>query len=313
MNQMGNTAGPGIEVFHHIADLRVALSRARNEGRSIGCVMTMGALHLGHASLINAAVNESDVVVVTVFVNPTQFGPHEDLAAYPRTLDADCSLAYTHGAAIVFAPSVEEMYPGGIGQRHTTIHVDTVSERLCGESRPGHFDGVSTVVTKLFGIVGPCTAYFGKKDAQQLAVIRALTRDLSLPVEIVGCPIVRESDGLALSSRNQYLTGPERQAAPGIALALFGAADRIEAGECEAASIVASVTSDLAEIPGTRIDYVELVDAETFQRIERVEADAVLAVAVFFGGARLIDNVHIAVAGDDITIDRGRSLPTEEP
>lgn len=306
------SSGP-IPVLHSIESLRAYLDAAREHGKSIGCVMTMGALHAGHASLIDAAAAAHDEVVVTVFVNPTQFGPNEDLAAYPRTLDDDVALAAHHSATVVFTPTVEEMYPGGIGTSHTTVHVARVSERLCGASRPGHFDGVSTVVTKLLNIIGPCTAYFGKKDAQQLAVIRALVTDLDLRVEVIACPILRESDGLALSSRNRYLDPEERRAAAGISRALFECADRIGAGQRDAPSLRAALVAALDAIPGGRLDYAEFVDARTFQPIDSIQSDSVLAVAVHFGGARLIDNIHIGVQGSTVDIDRGRFLPAQEP
>ena len=302
-----------IPVVRTITELRAHLDRARRDGWSIGCVMTMGALHSGHASLIAAASNAHDEVVVTVFVNPTQFGPSEDLATYPRTLAEDVALSAAHAATIVFAPTVEELYPGGTEARHTTVHVGGISERLCGATRPSHFDGVATVVTKLFNIVGTCTAYFGKKDAQQLAVIRALVHDLNVPVEVIGCPIIREPDGLALSSRNRYLDPSERHAAVGISRALFECADRIVAGERDATPLITSLAAQLSEIAGGRLDYAELVDARTFQPIQRIDADAVLAVAVFFGGARLIDNIHIGLHDTTIDIDRGRLITSQEP
>ena len=210
-----------------IADVRAACDAARADGRRVGFVPTMGFFHEGHRSLMRAARADNDLVVVSLFVNPTQFGPNEDLAAYPRDLDGDTAAADAEGVDVLFLPTVDEMYPAGA---RTTVHVDGLTERLCGASRPGHFDGVTTVVAKLFSIVGPSRAYFGRKDAQQLAVIRRMATDLDLPVDVVGCPLVRETDGLALSSRNVYLDAEARQAATMLSASLYLASEAVVRG-----------------------------------------------------------------------------------
>ncbi len=302
-----------LPVVRTVADLRTITNTARQEGKRVGAVFTMGALHLGHASLIDRARSECDLVAVTVFVNPTQFGPNEDLDAYPRTLEADLELAGAHGADVVFAPTVSEIYPGGLEQQHTSVHISDLGEYLCGASRPGHFDGVATVVTKLFAILGPCTAYFGQKDAQQLAIITELVRALHLEVQVVGCPIIRESDGLAMSSRNRYLSPEDRNAAAGISQALFAAADRCVSGERNASVMLQTVRDRIEQIPGASIDYGELVDANTMHPISSLDRAAVLAVAVRIGGARLIDNVRLTPTRDGVDVERGRNIPASGP
>ncbi len=255
----------------------------------------MGALHRGHAALIGRAAAECDVAAVTVFVNPLQFGAGEDLDAYPRSLDRDVAVASGHGATLVFAPSVEEMYPRPIG---TSVSVAGLAVRWEGATRPGHFDGVATVVTKLLAQAGPCRAYFGEKDYQQLCVIRRLVADLDLPVEVVGCPTVREADGLALSSRNAYLTPPERRVAPALHGALLAGAGVLEAGgtpdECRDA-----MTRVLAAAPLLRVVYAEPVDAETLEPLLASLAPATsarLVIAAFLGRTRLIDNLGVTRA-----------------
>jgi pantoate--beta-alanine ligase len=271
-----------------IAALRDRLDAARAAGQRVGFVPTMGYLHDGHASLMDAARADSDVVVTSIFVNPLQFGPSEDLDAYPRDLSRDTALAERHGADILFVPATAEMYPTAI---RTTVSVAGVSEPLEGRSRPTHFAGVATVVAKLFAIVGPCRAYFGEKDFQQLAVIRQMVHDLSIPVEVVGCPTVREPDGLAMSSRNAYLTPAERAAAPVVHRALEAGRALVEAGERDPAAVRAAMAAVVEAEPLADLDYAEVVDARTFDVPDRLAGGLRLLAAVRFGSARLIDNV----------------------
>ncbi len=294
------------EVIGRIDDLRRRCEDVRRAGGTVGFVPTMGYFHAGHRSLMRAARAANDLVVVSLFVNPTQFGPSEDLDAYPRDPEGDARAAAEEGVDVLFAPSVEEMYPEpGV----TTVHVRDLTEGLCGARRPGHFDGVTTVVAKLFAIVGPCRAYFGRKDAQQLAVVTRMARDLDLPVEVIGCPLVREADGVAMSSRNAYLTPDERVAATVLSRALRAAADDIAGGERVAAALVGTVRSLVDEQPLVEIDYVELVDATTLAPVERIDRDALLALAAFVGRARLLDNCTIALSDDDssggVVVDLG--------
>ena len=283
-----------IEVHETIADLRAALDTARRAGKTIGLVPTMGALHAGHASLIGRAASDCDVVVTTIFVNPLQFGVNEDLSAYPRSLAADIFLADENGAALVFAPSVEEMYGNGT---HTTVSVGgPLTEVLEGASRPTHFDGVATVVAKLFAIVGACKAYFGEKDFQQLAVVRRMAADLSLPVEVIGCPTIRSADGLALSSRNAYLDPDERRAAPVLHRALVAGADCVRAGEVDPAAVVAAMTQTIAAEPRFRLDYAAVVDPSTFATPDPLAGEVRLLAAAHLGKARLIDNLGVTVS-----------------
>jgi pantoate--beta-alanine ligase len=260
--------------------------RAEAGGR-VGLVPTMGALHAGHLSLVEAARRENDRVVVTVFVNPTQFGPHEDLSRYPRDLERDAALLAGVGADLLFAPSAEEMYPPGT---ETVVEVGSVALPLEGERRPGHFRGVATVVAKLLGIATPDRAYFGEKDAQQLGVIRRLVADLNLPVEIRPCPIVREPDGLALSSRNAYLSPEERRAAPVLFRALQEAESLWRAGERDADALRRAMAATLATEPRVRVDYVSAADPATFREVETAKGPVHLLLAAFVGKARLIDN-----------------------
>ncbi|HVM55498.1 MAG TPA: pantoate--beta-alanine ligase [Acidimicrobiales bacterium] len=283
-----------IEVHETIADLRAALESTRRAGRSVGLVPTMGALHAGHASLITRAASDCDVVVVTVFVNPLQFGAGEDLGAYPRSLAADIFLADESGAAHVFAPSTGEMYGAG---PVTTVAVDgPLTNVLEGASRPTHFDGVTTVVAKLFAIVGACSAYFGEKDFQQLAVVRRMTADLSFPVRVVGCPTVRDPDGLALSSRNAYLEPDERRVAPLLHRSLVAGADCIRGGERQPAAVTEAMASVIATEPMFDPDYVAVVDAATFETPDPLEGDLRLLAAARLGKARLIDNLGVTVS-----------------
>jgi len=289
-----------------IADLRAVCDRARAQGRRVGLVPTMGFLHEGHRSLMRAARDANDFVVVTIFVNPLQFGAGEDLDRYPRDLTGDLAQCAQEGVDAVFAPSVAEMYPSG--PPLTTVHVDGLTNDLCGAARPTHFDGVGTVVTKLFGITGPCTAYFGRKDAQQLAVIRHLVEDLNLPVVVVGCPIVRDPDGLARSSRNAYLTPGGRRAALVLSCALDAAADAVVAGERDASTLVAVVSDLVATEREVTLEYVAVRELHELTSIEVVDGDVLLALAARVGVTRLIDNVTLSVRGAEVHIDRGFRL-----
>ncbi|MGQ9778496.1 MAG: pantoate--beta-alanine ligase [Bacillota bacterium] len=271
-----------------VAEVRTAVGEARRRGESIGFVPTMGYLHEGHLALVRRARAENGFVVVSIFVNPTQFGPHEDFARYPRDLPRDLELCHGAGVDLVFAPEAAEMYPPGF---QTYVEVEELSRGLCGASRPGHFRGVATVVTKLFNIVGPDRAYFGEKDAQQLRVIKRLVADLNFPLEIVAVPTVREPDGLAMSSRNTYLSPQERQAALVLYRALSLAADLFTRGERRVGEILARMRELIAAEPLARIDYVAIVDDETLAPLEEIDRPVLVALAVFIGQTRLIDNI----------------------
>ncbi len=275
-----------------VDEMKSLSRRWREEGYTIGFVPTMGYLHEGHLSLVRRAREENDKVVVSIFVNPTQFGPNEDYNRYPRDLDRDMKLLEPIGVDAVFYPSVEEMYPEGY---KTYVEVVDITERLCGASRPGHFRGVTTVCTKLFNIVMPHRAYFGKKDFQQYVVIKNMVRDLNMDLEIVPMPIVREPDGLAMSSRNTYLNPEERKAATCLYRSLKRAVELFESGERSARRIREEVVKVIEAEPLARIDYVEVVDPETFRPVEQVEKGTLVALAVFVGPARLIDNVQLGV------------------
>jgi pantoate--beta-alanine ligase len=285
-----------------IVALRDACAGARASQRTVGLVPTMGFLHEGHRSLMRAARAETDFVVVTIFVNPLQFGPSEDLGRYPRDLERDLEACTQEGVDAVFAPSVAEMYPQPPA---TTVHVAGLTDGLCGTHRPVHFDGVTTVVAKLFSIVGPCRAYFGRKDAQQAAVVMRMTADLDLPVEVVACPLVREPDGLALSSRNAYLSADDRRAAPILFRGLRAAADAVVAGERDPLRLTALIREVVATEPRIELEYVEARDAASIAPIERVEGQVLVAVAARLGDTRLIDNVGISVVGDSVDVDLG--------
>jgi pantoate--beta-alanine ligase len=289
-------------IIETIAEVRAACDDTRARGGTVGLVPTMGFFHEGHRSLMRAARAAHDAVVVSLFVNPTQFGPNEDLDAYPRDLDADTAVAIAEGVDVLFMPTAAEMYPVGA---QTSVHVAGLTERLCGASRPGHFDGVTTVVAKLFSIVGPCTAYFGRKDAQQLAVVRRMTADLDLPVSVVGCPLIREPDGVAMSSRNSYLSSADRRRATVLIRALRSAADAVISGERDAQVVRELLAEVLATEPAVRADYAEIVDAATMEPLERIDRDAVIALAAFVGTTRLIDNIAISFDGDSAQIDAG--------
>ncbi len=277
-----------MKICSTIPEARVACRDARASRKRLGLVPTMGALHEGHLSLVRAARAQCDAVAVSIFVNPTQFGPNEDLSKYPRQFERDCRLLEKEGIEILFAPPVEEMYPeGGV----TWVLVEGLSEKLDGRSRPGHFRGVTTVVSKLFHIIEPEAAFFGQKDAAQLAVIRRMVRDLNFPAEIVACPIVREPDGLAMSSRNAYLNREERSRALVLQRSLQDVGQQFQAGERIAAKLIFAGKQVIAREPGVVLDYFEIVDPDTLDRVERISQETLVAVAAYVGTTRLIDNI----------------------
>ena len=271
-----------------IEDMRAASCAARRDGKRVGFVPTMGALHDGHLSLVRAAKARSDVVVVSIFVNPTQFGPSEDFTKYPRTFERDSEQLQKAGVDFIFAPSPEEMYPP---DATAWVNVEGVSERLDGRSRPGHFRGVTTVVSKLFHIVEPDFAFFGQKDAAQVAVIRRLVRDLNFPVQVVVCPIIREPDGLALSSRNIYLSPQERKSAQALSRSMSAIHAQFQSGERDAGLLVEIGRDVISEESLIRLDYLEIVDPDTLEPILEIARPALAAIAAFVGTTRLIDNV----------------------
>jgi pantoate--beta-alanine ligase len=277
-------------IVRNIADARAALAKLRAERRCIGLVPTMGALHEGHLSLVRAAKAHCNAVVTTIFVNPTQFAPGEDFAKYPRTFEADCALLEKEGVDVLFAPEAAEMYPAGAS---TVVEVAGLSNRLDGQSRPGHFIGVATVVAKLFNIVQPNHAFFGQKDAAQVAVLRRMVRDLHFNLELVVCPTVREADGLAMSSRNRYLSPEQRQQALVLSRALRRVEAEIGAGLVDAPPLIDAGLAVLADEPEIRVDYFSVVDPNTLEDVVDVTAGALVAVAAVVGPARLIDNVVI--------------------
>ncbi|MFZ0537440.1 MAG: pantoate--beta-alanine ligase [Candidatus Sulfotelmatobacter sp.] len=277
-----------MKVCKTIADMRAACEAARRDGKRLGFVPTMGALHEGHLSLVRAAKAGCGVVAASIFVNPTQFGAGEDLAKYPRRFEQDCESLEREGVAVLFAPSVEEMYPAGA---MTWVTVDGLSDKLDGRSRPGHFRGVTTVVAKLFHIVDPDAAFFGQKDAAQVAIIRRMVRDLKFPVEIVACPIVREADGLAMSSRNAYLDPHERKRALVLHRSLMRVRKLFEAGERSAEKLMTAGREEIVGEKAVRLDYFEVVNPESLDPVEKVENGALVAVAAFVGATRLIDNI----------------------
>lgn len=276
-----------MRIAETVNEVREQVKKWRREGLSVGLVPTMGYLHEGHKSLIDKAVEQNDRVVVSVFVNPIQFGPSEDLASYPRDLQRDAALCEEAGASLVFHPADEEMY---FDDFCTYVDMDDLTKGLCGKTRPTHFRGVCTVVSKLFNIVAPDRAYFGQKDAQQLAVIRRMVRDLNFDLEIVGCPIVREADGLAKSSRNTYLSEAERKAAVILHKGLTEGENLLKSGETDVAKIADAIKGIIESEPLAKIDYVEIVDWNTLKPIEKVQGEVLVAVAVYIGKTRLIDN-----------------------
>jgi len=277
-----------MKICNSVEEMRAALRHAKGSTQRIGFVATMGALHEGHLSLVRAAKAQADVVVASIFVNPTQFGPNEDFSRYPRTFESDCQMLNQEGVDLLFAPSVEDMYPTGAV---TYVTVEDLSERLCGKSRPGHFRGVTTVVSKLFNIIGPDLAFFGQKDAAQAAIIRRMVRDLNFPVEVVVSPIVREPDGLAMSSRNAYLDAGQRKSALVLSRALSRVKAAFDKGEQTSAKLIDVGIRVLKSEPGAQLDYLEIVDPETLEPVEFVRGSALVAVAAFVGTTRLIDNV----------------------
>ena len=283
-----------MRIVTSIVELRSLLDEARSEQRTVGVVPTMGALHPGHAALVERAAAECDVVVVTVFVNPLQFAAGEDLDSYPRDLDGDVRVAGGHGAHLVFAPSELEMYPLGRDRVLSEVRVARLSEPMEGAERPTHFAGVCTVVAKLFNIVGPASAYFGEKDFQQLTVIRRMVEDLSFPIRVVGCPTVREPDGLAMSSRNVRLSPDQRRQAPVLASSIAAAAAAFADGERSADGLVRIVRERLAAAPDGRVDYVTIVDPVSLEPVDRVDGSSRLVLAVRFGPTRLLDNAALA-------------------
>jgi pantoate--beta-alanine ligase len=274
-----------------IAETRAASRGARRAGQRVGVVPTMGALHEGHLSLVRAAKAQSDFVIVTIFVNPLQFGPKEDLSKYPRTFERDCALLEKEGADVIFAPSVEEMYPGGAV---TYVNVEGLSDRLDGVSRPGHFRGVTTVVSKLFHIAEPDKAFFGQKDAAQVAIIKRMVCDLDMAVEIVVCPIVRESDGLAMSSRNAYLDATQRKQGLVLSRALKRVEELFHQGGRDVRLLIAAGQEMFRSEPEVRLDYLSIVDPDSLEPLEHATSGALVAMAAYVGTTRLIDNVLLA-------------------
>lgn len=279
-----------IKVVSTVCETRAQVKEWKNQGLTVGLVPTMGYLHEGHQSLIKKAVEENDRVVVSVFVNPIQFAPNEDLETYPRDLEADKRLCDSTGADLIFHPTPDEMYPDGFS---THIQMDNLTKELCGKTRPTHFGGVCTVVGKLFNIVQPDKAYFGQKDAQQLAIIKRMVRDLNFDIEIVGCPIIREPDGLAKSSRNTYLSADERKAALILSKAIKLGKEMVEGGERNAQTIIKAMTDKINTEPLARIDYVNVVDALSIEPLDVVKGEVLVAIAVYIGKTRLIDNFII--------------------
>lgn len=277
-----------MRILHSIPETRAALRAMRAAGRSIGFVPTMGALHEGHLSLVRASRASCDATVASIFVNPMQFAPNEDFSKYPRTFEADCAALDREGVEILFAPSAEEMYLPGAS---TFVDVEDVGARLDGVSRPGHFRGVATIVAKLFNIIGPDCAFFGQKDAAQLAVLRKMVRELNFPVEIVACPIVREPDGLAMSSRNRYLSAEERRQALVLHRALQEISRLAKTGVTTARELIAAANSVLAREALVRVDYCKIVNADTLEDVADISAGTLAALAAFVGATRLIDNM----------------------
>ncbi|MGI5969115.1 MAG: pantoate--beta-alanine ligase [Lachnospiraceae bacterium] len=276
-----------MKIVSTVNDVRSTVKEWKKNGLKVGLVPTMGFLHEGHLSLIKKAVAENDKVIVSVFVNPTQFGPNEDFEAYPRDLNKDAALCEEAGADLIFHPEPKEMYPDGFC---SSVNMTGLTDALCGKSRPIHFQGVCTVVSKLFNIAAPDNAYFGEKDAQQLAIIKRMVKDLNFDIKITGCPIIREEDGLAKSSRNTYLNPEERQAALVLSKAVKCGRSLVEGGEKDSAVILKEMKSIIENEPLARIDYVEIVDMNTMKNIDKVKGDVLCAMAVYIGKTRLIDN-----------------------
>ncbi|HZU14590.1 MAG TPA: pantoate--beta-alanine ligase [Chloroflexota bacterium] len=285
-----------MDVVEDVSELRRRVGAERCAGRTIGLVPTMGYLHAGHRSLLDAARRDNDMVVASIFVNPTQFGPGEDLASYPRDLKRDHAVLDAAGTDLLFLPSAADMYPDGAGAQAIWVEPGALAGNLCGASRPGHFRGVATVVTKLLNMVQPDTLYLGQKDVQQAAILRRMVRDLAFPVSVRVLPTVREPDGLALSSRNAYLTPEERAEAPALKRALDCALAMIGTGERDVARLVAGMEEVIRrDAPDGRIDYISVVDAATLQPVVSLQGDVLIALAVYLGKARLIDNAEITI------------------
>lgn len=278
-----------MKIVSTVKEVREYVNTWKKEGNTVGFVPTMGYLHEGHMSLVDAA-GENDKVVVSIFVNPMQFGPNEDLASYPRDLERDAKMCEEHGVDLIFHPTPEEMYGDNF---YSYVDMNTLTEELCGLTRPVHFRGVCTVVTKLFNIVTPDKAYFGQKDAQQLAIIKRMVKDLNMPLEIIGCPIVREVDGLAKSSRNTYLSEEERKAALVLSRSIFLGKEMAEQGEMDAVKIVTAMTDEISKEPLAKIDYVKAVSMDNMQQTKTMEGSVLVAIAVYIGKTRLIDNFII--------------------
>lgn len=276
-----------MKIINNIKEIRKQVKDWKNDGLSIALVPTMGYLHEGHESLIKKASEDNDKVIVSIFVNPMQFGINEDLSTYPRNIDRDSDICEKNGASLIFNPSVEEMYTDGFS---TFVDLNNLTSGLCGKSRPTHFRGVCTVVSKLFNIVNPDKAYFGQKDAQQLSIIKQMVTDLNFDIEIVSCPIVREADGLAKSSRNTYLSKEERQASTIINKSLKKAKTLIKSGERDSKHVIDFIKNEINKEPLAKIDYVSIVDNNTIKNIKTIEDGSLIAVAVFIGNTRLIDN-----------------------
>ncbi|AJD31597.1 pantoate--beta-alanine ligase [Clostridium sporogenes] len=280
-----------MNIVHTIKDVKRVIKKWEDENLSIGYVPTMGYLHEGHASLIKKAREENDRVVVSIFVNQIQFGPNEDYSTYPRDLTKDSSLCYEFGADLIFNPEASEMYPN---KMYSHVNVNILTENLCGEKRPGHFQGVCTVLTKFFNIITPTRAYFGEKDAQQLAVVKKMVQDLNFPIKIIGCPIIRESDGLAKSSRNIYLSEEERKSALVLNKSLKEALNALNHGERNLNNIKKIIVNMINKEPLTKIDYVNIVDSANLQPVEEIQSSILIAIAVYIGKTRLIDNFTFA-------------------
>lgn len=279
-----------MEITRTIGEMRRASHEAKTAGKRLGFVPTMGALHEGHLSLVRAARAQCEVVAASIFVNPLQFGPKEDFSKYPRTFERDCELLKKESVDFIFAPSAEEMYPAGA---ITYITLEGLSEKLCGKSRPGHFRGVATIVAKLFNILQPDFAFFGQKDAAQHAILRRMVRDLNMPVQLVVCPIVREADGLAMSSRNIYLSTHERREALVLSRSLQQIERDFDAGERDASKLIEAGKQVFASAPSVRMDYLEIVDPDSLEALAEIDRPALVAVAAFVGNTRLIDNITL--------------------
>ncbi|WP_231684711.1 pantoate--beta-alanine ligase [Phosphitispora fastidiosa] len=281
-----------MKVIEMIAEMKEFVTKVKRQGKTIGFVPTMGFLHEGHLTLMRKAAEKTDFVVASIFVNPLQFGAGEDFEEYPRDLERDLRLAESAGVNLMFTPGVTEMYPSGYG---TTVEVGSLTDKLCGRSRPGHFRGVTTVVTKLFNIVEPDIAFFGQKDAQQAAILNKMAADLNMNLEIKVVPIVRETDGLAMSSRNKYLSPEERKAALVLSQGLELARNFVAAGARNTADLISEITDFINREPRARIDYVEVLSFPGFSETENMHGQVIIALAVFIGGTRLIDNMVLEV------------------